>query len=124
MRITHVVVLFLILPALTATLPADTLNVPSGSYPTIQSAINAAFDFDVVLVADGIYTGPGNRDCDFLGKAITVRSASGAALCIIDCQATELDMHRAFTFQNGESPDSVVQGFTIRNGHMTAGVAP
>jgi hypothetical protein len=53
---------------------ATTLNVPSITYPTIQSAIDDAVNGDVVIVADGIYTGAGNRDIDFLGKAITVCS--------------------------------------------------
>ena len=45
-----------------------------GEYPTIQAAINAATDGEVVELADGTYIGPGNRDLDFLGKGITVRS--------------------------------------------------
>lgn len=94
---------------------ADTLYVPTEDYPTIQSAINAAIAADVVEVADGTYAGSGNRDCDFLGKAITVRSANGPASCIIDCGGYP---HRGFTFQNGESMDSVLEGLTIRNGYM------
>ena len=33
---------------------------------------------DEVVVADGIFTGPSNRDIDFGGKAITVRSVPSA----------------------------------------------
>ena len=40
-----------------------------------------------------------------------------------DLQANENDQHRAFTFDSGETPDSVVEGFTIRNGFMTSGGA-
>ena len=37
---------------------ADTLHVP-GDHPTIQAAMDAAQAGDTVLVADGVYTGPG-----------------------------------------------------------------
>src|SRR5690606_42148061 len=38
---------------------------PDGPKATIQAAIDAAVAGDIVLVADGTYTGPGNRDMDF-----------------------------------------------------------
>ncbi len=93
----------------------DTLIVP-GRYPTIQAAIDASVDGDVVLVADGVYTGPGNRDIDFRGKSITLRSASGPDSCVINCQGTEDDRHRGFWFHSGESEAAVLDGFTVRNG--------
>ncbi len=68
---------------LTLPLPAATIHVP-GDQPTIQAGIDAAMDGDIVLVADGTWTGVGNRDIDFLGKAITVRSENGPDSCIID----------------------------------------
>ncbi|MCK4412604.1 MAG: hypothetical protein KAY32_03575, partial [Candidatus Eisenbacteria sp.] len=71
----------------------------SGDYATIQDAINASWSGDVVALTDGTYSGPGNRDIDFLGKAITVRSLSGiAASCVVDCQA----LGRGFHFHYGE----------------------
>ena len=90
----------------------DTLHVPS-EYPTIQAAIDAAVNGDVVEVADGTYAGEGNKNLDFGGKAITVRGASGdPALCIIDCE----DSGRGFDFHSGEGPDSIVEALTITNG--------
>ena len=83
---------------------------------TIQAGIDDSNDGDTVLVADGVYTGDGNRDIDFRGKAITVRSENGAENCIIDCNGTEDDAHRGFYFHSGEDPNSAIIGFTITNG--------
>ena len=83
---------------------------------TIQEAIYHVLDGGVVIVADGIYTGEGNRDIDFRGKAITVRSKKGPENCIIDCNGTETEPHRGFYFDSGETPDSQVEGLTIMNG--------
>ncbi|MHC4571614.1 MAG: right-handed parallel beta-helix repeat-containing protein [Planctomycetota bacterium] len=89
------------------------------AFATIQKAIDSAFDGDTVIVADGTYTGPGNRDIDFLGKAITVRSESSPENCIIDCNGTEAEPHRGFYFHSSEDSNSVLQGFTIKNGYAS-----
>jgi hypothetical protein len=48
-------------------------NVPV-DYPTIQAAIDDCNEGDTVIIAPGTHTGSGNRDIDFKGKGITVRS--------------------------------------------------
>ncbi|MHC4641163.1 MAG: right-handed parallel beta-helix repeat-containing protein [Planctomycetota bacterium] len=95
-------------------------------YATIQDAVDAAVNGDVVIVDPDIYTGDGNRDIDFFGKAITVRSTDPndpniVATTIIDCQGTEFNQHRAFYFHTGEGPKSVLAGFTIKNGNARCG---
>jgi len=90
-------------------------------YDAIQEAIDIAGYKDTIIVADGTYTGDGNRDIDFLGKAITVRSENGPETCIIDCQGTWHDPHRLFHFHTGENGDSVLQGLTITNGNTSGG---
>jgi len=89
-------------------------RVPS-EFPTIQSAISAIpiFRGGEVLVAPGTYTGTGNRNLSGFGdKSIQVRSESGPASTVIDCQ----NAGRAFYFDLYTGAGTVVNGFTIRNG--------
>lgn len=91
-------------------------------FDNIQAAIDDSNDGDTVLVADGTYTEDGNRDIDFKGKAITVRSENGPESCIIDCSQPELpyDDCRGFHFHSGEDSNSVLSGFTITNGVVSS----
>lgn len=93
---------------------AITIHVP-GDYPTIQAGINAAVNGDTVLVADGTYTGEGNKNIDFEGKEIVVISENGAENCIIDCE----DDGRGFYFHANEDTNSVLSGFKVINGSNT-----
>jgi len=81
--------------------------------PTIQAGIDAADVDDTVLVADNTYTGTGNRDIDFGGKAVILMSENGPEVTIIDCQASAGDAHWAFNFHSGEGQTAIVDGFTI-----------
>ncbi len=95
----------------------EILKVPS-AYPNIQAAIDDANDGDTVLVADGTFTGDGNRDIDFKGKAITVKSQNGPEKCIIDCQGTFREPHRGFYFHNNEDANSIIQSITVTGGYF------
>jgi len=91
---------------------------PGNPFATIQHGLDTAAPGDTVLVADGAYTGDGNRDLDFGGKAVLLSSSAGdPSLCTIDCAGSVADPHRGFFFTNGEDSLSVVQGFTITNGY-------
>lgn len=100
--------------------PAATYTVDpegTGDFPTIQAAIDAAVSGDIIELLDGQFGGPGNRDIDFLGKAVAVRSQSGdPEACIINCGGSEAEPHRGFHFHSLEQTDSVIEGVTIKNG--------
>jgi len=92
-------------------------------YRTIQAAIAAANDGDTIVVHPGTYRGNGNRDIDFGGKAVTVRSEDPdedgiVAATIIDCQGSAEQPHRAFIFQTSEDANSILEGFTIIAGYI------
>ena len=93
---------------------ADTLNVPSGPYPTIQSAINAAASQDEILVAPGTY----NEAINFNGKAVKLISAGGPDVTTIDAAGFS---DSAVTVENGEGPGTAVEGFTITGGNTNLG---
>jgi hypothetical protein len=98
----------------------DVRLVP-GQFPNIQSAIDVSEHGDTVLVSPGLYTGFGNRDIDFKGKNITVKSKQGAASTVIDAQGTPTVPFRGVLFQSGETRDAVLKGFTIRGGDTLPG---
>jgi len=86
---------------------------------TIQAAVDMAQDGDQIVLLNGTFTGPGNRDITFRGKQLIVRSEDNLpALCTIDCQGSAADPHRGFRFEDGETLESVVSGITITNGYM------
>ncbi|MFA7368854.1 MAG: choice-of-anchor Q domain-containing protein, partial [Kiritimatiellales bacterium] len=82
----------------------------------IQAALDAAQPGDVVMAAGGIYSGEGNRNIRFNGKAVTLCSQHGSWQSIIDCEYTA----RGFIFDGGETNDSVLAGFTIWRGQIPA----
>jgi hypothetical protein len=90
--------------------PSATIRVPV-DFAKIQEAIDYARSGEIVEVGPGTYSGDGNRDIDFRGKAITVRSSDGADDTIIYCASSE--GHRGFYFHGGEGSSSVLRGFTI-----------
>ncbi|MBC2722395.1 MAG: right-handed parallel beta-helix repeat-containing protein [Desulfosporosinus sp.] len=94
----------------------------SGDYPTIQAAIDAANNWDIIEVQPGTYIGDGNRDIDFKGKSITVRSMDPndpdiVATTIIDCEGAESTPHRGFHFYHDEDANSILAGLTITNSY-------
>jgi len=92
---------------------AAVLRVPA-DYGTIAEAVAAAQDGDEVLIADGTYTSPGNRDVDLAGKAITIRSENGPLATVLDMES----QGRAFLVRSAEGRDTVIEGLTIMGGYL------
>jgi len=110
----------IILVGLTNVSLAATYYVNPGQ--SIQDAIDSATDGDTIILALGSYKGEGNRDIDFHGKAIIVRSTDPedpdvVAATIVDCEGSDTDPHRGFAFRSGEDTESVISGLTITNGY-------
>ncbi len=101
---------------------AQIINVP-GDQPTIQAGIDAATDYDTVLVDTGTWY----ENINFNGKAITVASqhimdgdTTHINNTIIDGgMAANPDSASVVYFINGEDTLSVIHGFTIQGGKGT-----
>ncbi len=95
-----------------------TCAAPDGPKATIQAAIDSATDGDEVVLANGVYAGPGNTDVRIDAKQLIVRSAGGPQACVIDGGGTA----RAFELLNNSLP-VILEGLTISNGSSHAGGA-
>jgi len=84
-------------------------------YPTIQAAIDAAKNGDVVVVLPGIY----HENINFLGKSITVQSTDPSNPDVVDATVIDgQDIDRSIVrFTNNETATSVLSGLTIKGGH-------
>ncbi|MHC4869856.1 MAG: hypothetical protein ACYTE2_09290 [Planctomycetota bacterium] len=104
-----------LIPIVAGPAPAADRYVPE-EYPTIQQAIDASDDGDVVIVAPGTYY----ETIDFLGKAILVRSEQGPEATVIDAGGLG---DAVASFSSGEGLDSVLEGFELREGTGSTDVA-
>jgi len=88
------------------------------AFKNIQEGIDAASDYDTVIVAEGIYV----ENIRFNGKSIVLRSTNpldGNVVrnTIIDGN----DVGSVVTFDGTEDEETVLSGLTIRNGSATYG---
>ncbi|HAW95639.1 MAG TPA: hypothetical protein DCX60_05130 [Phycisphaerales bacterium] len=100
---------------MTAHCVADTITVPD-DYPTIQGAIDASSDGDLIEIAAGLYL----EQLDPGGKEITVRGtigSSGNPLTIVD---GENEPGSVITIDSGESMESTIfENLVVQNGTGT-----
>jgi len=97
---------------------ATTWYVPD-DFGTIQAALDAAGIGDEIVVRDGTWTGDGNRNLDFGGKDLVLRSQNGPDACILNAEGNASVNQRVFNFQGNETREAVVDGFTITGGYAT-----
>ncbi|MHC4946199.1 MAG: choice-of-anchor Q domain-containing protein, partial [Planctomycetota bacterium] len=91
---------------------ADTLHVPD-NYSTIQSAIDAASSYDIVLVAPGTYV----ENIDYMGKTISVKSSDGPEVTCIDGSQVATTV----VISQPSGPDTSLEGFYVTNGRSVYG---
>ena len=89
-------------------------------FDSIQKALDYIADNHIdpcsipgILVKDGFYMGVGNYDIDPNGFAVVIESENGPYSSFIDCNGDG----RGFFFENGEEPNTVVDGFFIMDGY-------
>lgn len=89
--------------------PSPTLFVDADASPrgdgsagspfnTIQAALDAAVDYDIIALANGVYRGEGNKNLNFQGKPVMVMSVDGGS------------MYERMTFDTGETGRVLPQG--------------
>ncbi|MBN2170263.1 MAG: right-handed parallel beta-helix repeat-containing protein [Candidatus Krumholzibacteriota bacterium] len=82
--------------------------------------MDAAADGDTVMLADGTYTGEGNRDLETYWRLTLCSQSGNPDACIIDCEGDGPEWHDCFSFF-GTSCVCRIEGLTITRG-WTSGV--
>ena len=100
-------------PSQSETFLVDTAG--GGDFLTIQSALNAASDGDTVLVAPGVYTGPGNKNLNFGGSSVVLAGTGQRDEVVIDCEGSG----RGFYIDGNESP--VIENLMVTGGDTIKG---
>jgi predicted outer membrane repeat protein len=106
----------LILALLTSTALADTWTVDDdgkADFDNIQAAVDASSDGDEIIVMPGTYTSTADEVVNMIGKAVWLHSSEGQEVTIIDGEGTRRGIYCA----NGETPNTIIEGFTITNGY-------
>ena len=116
MRKTFIFVIGLILFSFINLYPT-VINIPEDQ-PTIQTGINAAADYDSILVQPGIYT----ENLNYIGKNLVIGSLYITTQDPVYIDQTVIDGNdngSVVIFESNEGNDAVLCGFIITNGYST-----
>ena len=91
------------------------MQCASSGANSIQAAINVANDGDIIIIEPGIYY----ENIDFLDKEITLKSIDPNDPSVV--AATIIDGGQKGSVVNFKKNDSILYGFTIRNGKNSNG---
>ena len=99
---------------------ADELFVPSDDYPTLQAALDAAADGDVVVIGAGTLTGPGNWNLTMPGRRLTFRGETGNPADVVWQGSGDpyIEITRGMTVESSGASGTRFEGLTIR--HFTS----
>ena len=103
----------LVAAAFASSAQATDIQVP-GDHATIQAAIDAATDGDVVCVDPGTYV----ENLDLKGKAITLRSTGGTAVTTLSPLDDRVPVIQCVS---GEPSATIIEGFTVTGGNASQG---
>jgi predicted outer membrane repeat protein len=94
---------------------ATVFDVPTKTYPTIQSAVNAAVDGDEIIIHPGTYTStadPADPIIDLSNKALWLRGSGGPDVTIIDGEGLRQAIDCS---SNNNTFVTTIEGLTITN---------
>ncbi len=80
-------------------------------YQTIQEAIDAATEGDIIILRDGLYRISSGSAFGIISRDITIRSENGPKKCILDGET----IRGGFFFRSGLSRKATISGVTIIN---------
>jgi hypothetical protein len=107
----------LIILLITAFSVAEEIRVP-GDFSTVQAAIDASSDCDVIIIQPGIY----DENIQINGQAITIRSTDPDDPAVVaNTIIAGNNRNSVVTFSGTENEDTVLEGITIKNGRSNCG---
>ncbi len=82
-------------------------------FDTLGAAVSVSLTGDEIIVMDGVYTGPNNKNLEFDARLIRIRSQNGPANCTIDLEG---DGRAFYWFNEPNNFGAIIEGLRIING--------
>ncbi len=99
------------------------INIPADQ-PTLQAGVDVATDGDTILVAPGIYSGPGNQDVVIDSRSLYLLSTHGRDSTIFILESQAVGIFIDYPWESELPADTVyVDGFTFRDGAVAISLA-